>query len=539
MAHNGPIFISIVASADGPCHRRLSLSDNDSVIRPNFVGLRSQNPRRVTTIIFTLPFRLPRLPAMFGSRPRHSRLSSRSRFFRPLVESLESRHLLTGTITGRIWNDSNYDGVQDAAETNATNTITVQLISNHVVIAQTTTSDGNYSLTNVPAGTTYYLQFQLPTGMTLGPTNAASATEATDNDFATDSFGGTTASLPGGYLVVNDGDALQYDAGIVQGGRITARVWKDTNSNGLQDTGETGLASHIVNLKTWTYAYTDLTSDANGIADFTNVRPGSYWLEFWKNLDSYTLQDISADDTIDSDGDSLGDTVSFNVLPGATITDFDCGFVDTPITTGAISGTAWLDNGDGIRQAGETTLAKTMYFQAFQTTDNVIGNADDQFIRSGNTDASNNYKLDSLPVGTYYVQWTADPSYDPTLVDQGGDDTVDNDFNPTTFVTGLYTVTAGNTVTGVDLGLVPGQSKVGNFVWNDANANGIQDAGETGLAGAKVTLHTSTGATVGNQITTDATGAYQFTGFVAGDYYVQITPPAGYVASPIDPCLAI
>ena len=69
---------------------------------------------------------------------------------------------------------------------------------------------------------------------------------------------------------------------------------------------------------------------------------------------------------------------------------------------------------------------------------------------------------------------------------------------------------------------------IGNFVFDDsANANGIQDPGEPGIAGVLVKLLDSTGAPVldadGNPITTvsDVNGLYSFPGLPAGDYQVQ------------------
>jgi protocatechuate 3,4-dioxygenase beta subunit len=78
---------------------------------------------------------------------------------------------------------------------------------------------------------------------------------------------------------------------------------------------------------------------------------------------------------------------------------------------------------------------------------------------------------------------------------------------------------------------------VGNFVWNDANNNGLRDVGEIGISGATVQLF-SPGADnaiggsglnadtqVGASIVTNSAGAYTFNNLVAGKYYVRVTPP--------------
>ena len=72
---------------------------------------------------------------------------------------------------------------------------------------------------------------------------------------------------------------------------------------------------------------------------------------------------------------------------------------------------------------------------------------------------------------------------------------------------------------------------IGDFVWNDVNANGIQDAGEAGIPNVTVHLLDSGGAVIGTT-TTDANGLYHFTNLVPGTYSVEFVPPAGYVISP-------
>ncbi len=66
-----------------------------------------------------------------------------------------------------------------------------------------------------------------------------------------------------------------------------------------------------------------------------------------------------------------------------------------------------------------------------------------------------------------------------------------------------------------------GSASIGNRVWNDVNANGIQDASETaGLTGVTVKLKNSTG-TVISTTNTDASGNYLFPGLAAGSYQVE------------------
>lgn len=76
---------------------------------------------------------------------------------------------------------------------------------------------------------------------------------------------------------------------------------------------------------------------------------------------------------------------------------------------------------------------------------------------------------------------------------------------------------------------------LGDFVWQDSNGNGLQDAGEPGLAGVSVALLDTNGDAVtdpaGNPVvtTTDAAGAYSFSGLPAGDYRLGYTLPGNFV----------
>jgi len=73
---------------------------------------------------------------------------------------------------------------------------------------------------------------------------------------------------------------------------------------------------------------------------------------------------------------------------------------------------------------------------------------------------------------------------------------------------------------------------IGDYVWVDTNGNGIQDAGETGLANVTVILcRTNSGlGTLTAALTniSTAVGAYSFTNLVPGDFVVSFGLPAGY-----------
>jgi hypothetical protein len=71
---------------------------------------------------------------------------------------------------------------------------------------------------------------------------------------------------------------------------------------------------------------------------------------------------------------------------------------------------------------------------------------------------------------------------------------------------------------------------IGDRVWNDADANGIQNAGEPGLAGATVQLYNSDAAFV-SSVTTDASGHYSFSALAGASAFVRFPPPTGYLVT--------
>ncbi len=76
---------------------------------------------------------------------------------------------------------------------------------------------------------------------------------------------------------------------------------------------------------------------------------------------------------------------------------------------------------------------------------------------------------------------------------------------------------------------------LGDYVWEDVNKNGIQDASEPAFANVPVGLYsvdapTTAGAadTLVATTVTDGLGAYEFVDLVGGVYYVIFTVPGGY-----------
>lgn len=77
--------------------------------------------------------------------------------------------------------------------------------------------------------------------------------------------------------------------------------------------------------------------------------------------------------------------------------------------------------------------------------------------------------------------------------------------------------------------------RIGDFVWNDVNGNGLQDPDEAGLEGVHVMLMDGSGSVALDSTATNADGYYYFEGVCPGRYQVVVdetTIPPEFVSSP-------
>ena len=162
------------------------------------------------------------------------------------------------------------------------------------------------------------------------------------------------------------------------------------------------------------------------------------------------------------------------------------------------------------------------------------------------TNADGKYTFTRLPMGSYKVEVVAGEvkvdGTDVNLADYKqtyayGSSMTRDQVGKGKLVTPtpIALTSAAPNVTKIDFGFVKPVS-VGNFVWFDANKDGIQDADEVGVAGVTVTMDEPLGmdplldadGNLVKPVTTDANGKYVFTNLLPSAYGVTFTIPAGY-----------
>ena len=175
------------------------------------------------------------------------------------------------------------------------------------------------------------------------------------------------------------------------------------------------------------------------------------------------------------------------------------------------------------------------------------------------TDASGNYSFNRVHLGSYKVEvvpgnvtlngdTVALSDYTQTLAYGSSASRTDAGKGKLTTPTAITLTAAAPTASKIYFGFVKPAS-IGDYVWFDANKDGIQDADEYGVAGVRVTLVDSLDRPVvdanGNTVaavTTDANGKYTFENLLPNpermlaqngndSYTVRFTPPAGYTGT--------
>lgn len=308
---------------------------------------------------------------------------------------------------------------------------------------------------------------------------------------------------------------ITYDAGMYIPVTIGDFVWEDTNGNGVQDNGENGVSGVIVNLYKGGSKEAGRVTGADGSYSFAGLIPGSYTLEFVRP-DGYEFTTASQDaEDKDSDPDKILGTISITLTSGSDDYTLDAGLY-RPVSIGSI---VWEDsNIDGIRDTEDTGIegaAVNLY-------------KDGSFTGMAQTDKDGKYSFTGLVPGNYSVEFLAPAGYEYTGLHKGGDSSKDSDAGLGGKTQDIV-LNSGEASTAVDAGFFR-RCAVGDFVWEDANGNGVQDPGEQGIGSVTVNLYDSKNVLM-DTVSTVGDGSYSFLNLLPGDYRVEFMSPAGYEPS--------
>ncbi|MFK7802575.1 MAG: SdrD B-like domain-containing protein [Anaerolineae bacterium] len=289
--------------------------------------------------------------------------------------------------------------------------------------------------------------------------------------------------------------------------------------------------------------------------------------------------------TLSEAGEPTGedvDTIDAGTPDGDSNLSVDFGFSNVSPPVVELGDLIWHDaNNDGILNGGELGIPSV---EVELYLDGQVPGTDSP-LRTTTTDGDGYYAFSYLNPGSYFVYIPAsefgaseplenrlstiptetNPNNDENEEGSGtgggtGDDNGLNDPAPAT--NGIYsgvivldeaTEPTGDNVNGeqvitadnssnltLDLGFFSPVS-IGNFVWQDFNANGLQDeVGGAPISGRTVDLFLADGFTPATDIdgnpvpadVTDGSGEYGFSNLPPGDYVVRVSLPEGFTPSP-------
>jgi archaellum component FlaF (FlaF/FlaG flagellin family) len=301
---------------------------------------------------------------------------------------------------------------------------------------------------------------------------------------------------------------------------ITISIFADANQDGNPDSPNNPIAT--------TVSATNFSNETQGNYGFS-VPPGNYVLVA-SDLSGYSItrRNQGNDPAINSDYEPANArTATINLVANGNRADIDLGLY----RFASISGIAFNDvNADGIAQAGENGL------------NNVIVNLYKDLNSDGNPDNINEivattttaplngnagrYSFQNLAPCPYVLQFKPGVGFSPTIKDAGSNDNVDSDIVAESGITMTVVLQSGQNISNIYAGYVAGTA-VGDFVWNDADGDGVKDPSETGVNGITVRLFNSSGTLISNTVTvshpeTAAAGYYKFTDLSPGNYYIQL-----------------
>lgn len=410
----------------------------------------------------------------------------------------------TGSIGDRVWFDQDGDGVQDAGEPGiAGRTVTVVWqgldgvlgTGDDISSVTTTSAAGTYSVTRLPAGSYSVTISGVPAG--YGSTK--------DPDAVADGTSITTLAAAQ--------NRTDMDFGYAGTGSIGDLVWIDRDEDGVFDaagaTPEQGVAGATVQLD-WhgvsgsatdpVVATFTATTDASGFYGFTRLVPGAYTVRVTGGLPA------AATNTFDRDGDD-DSQAPVTLVIGEAVSDADFGYS----SDSSLGQRVWWDmNGDGVQDSGEPGFPNVDITVLYFGPNGIPGDGDDRSFTTV-TGANGYWAIPDLPQGAYRV--TVDTADLPSGMAQ----TYDAD--------GTGTASYSETVLGTGAVLTQnfgyrGALALGDLVFLDRDADGVQDAGEPGLSGVTVELvWPAQGLVV--TTTTAADGGYLFPGLAAGTYVVR------------------
>ncbi len=421
--------------------------------------------------------------------------------------------LLSGSVSGSVFNDLNNNGVIESGETRIPGvTLTLSGMDyrgNIISVVANTDGHGDYLLDNLPPADT--------NGYTLTETQP---TDYGDGQVIVGSLGGVAAVNEVSAIPLGSGDGGIDYLFAERRAMLSGYVYVDKNDNGSKDAGENGIPAVSLTLT---------GSDANGQAVNANATTDNQGqFQFIdipaSNASGYTLTELQpanwtdGQDTAGSAGGNVAnDVISAIVLAESTDAS---GYLFGEMGS-TLSGAVFNDsNNDG--QFDSTELPIEAVTLTLTGTDD-LGQA---VHRTAVTAADGHYRFDGLRPGNYTLIETQPAIYVDGIVTAGSS-------GGTVAVNTISNISLGSGDDAIGYNFAERSAEISGQVYVDNNNNGVIDSGETAIASVLITV-TGTDANgngVNRSVVTGGNGNYRLVGLPASNaagYSINETQPPNW-----------
>ena len=406
--------------------------------------------------------------------------------------------LVQGALSGRVWNDENYDGTADRDESGLRGlTLTLLDEQGNALEMERTGRSGEFSFTDLMPGV-YQLKVTLDDGYVFTAAGKDSMAERSDEREQ-------VLTLPALAMGETRNGLL---IGALKPAALGGVVWYDANDDGRRQTGETVLKDIPVRLQV--VSGTDagkgmeaLTGE-DGAYRFDGVMPGEVRVSFALPEGYAFARSAQGRTRVSIVPQTDAGTAESGVLAvgaGSLQTDLDAGAVGV----GIVSGQVFDDrNYNGQRDADEAGVAEIDVSLTDAAGENVL--------RTVKTAADGSYAIDFVRTGEYRVRITLP---EDRLFTCGG--TVFPETDERTQQTEPFALAMGEGRTGLDAGIIRPAEVSGTLQLT------APEEAETRLAGVTVALYD--GGTLLRTCTADDSGSFALHALRPGTYRLRITLP--------------
>ncbi len=425
------------------------------------------------------------------------------------------------TVSGRVWLDSDEDGIMGLTESGIEN-IQVELLDDNNTVVETVSTiwSGHYEFEDITPGL-YYVRFQLQGDRFSVPQVGGSSNR--DSEVVNGVDGNTALFILTAGQELGGVNAGMIEDQIVALSSISGQVWIDADQDGLIGNSENGKAGIAVTLiDDNNIEVSETTTSVDGSYTFPNLEAGLYYVRFDVPGYEYTSAKVAGNSTEDSEvvNGVAGNTALYVLGQNEDLIGINAGLIElSTAPLGSIAGLVWVDlDEDGMADASELGADKVVV---------VLLNDNNDELATIETTWTGTYVFENLPAGLYYVRFET-TEYSFTLPKVGGSSLWDSEVvNAIGGNTSLYILSQGEELAGINAGVVAlpqTPATIAGMVWLDEDRDGLISAIENGAEGVIVHLVDGNNIIV-ESLTTEVDGLYNFDNLVPGLYYLRYEIP--------------